>query len=248
MQRVIYILLLFFILSCNFINPFHDEGKDVEKIIELGDFTQIEIHNIFNIVIIEDSETYIIYKGGENVFEDMNYSISDETLKINHNFVNWTNNFNIPILEIHVTNLQRIDTYTPCNISSSNQLTGDKLSINIREESEAYEINLNINFTQLRFHTQNSVGGTFTVSGTCPNAIYTLNGSTNIQTLNLVSNEVHIAQNSLGDAYIYTASKLSATFYKSGDIYYSGNPETIEVKYDQINNQDASGKLIQISD
>lgn len=244
MKNFAYILSLIILCSCNFINPFYDEGSYIETSIEIDNFTQIEIHNIFNIEIIEDTESYILYKGGETILDEMSYSSLSGILRLDHSFMNWTKNFKMPTLEIHMPLLEGIDLYAPGNISSLNQLSGDSIFISIHKEADIYEIDLNINYDHLNFHSQGSTGGTFAVSGTCPNTIYTLNGSTNIQTSELISKEVNVIHNSLGNGHIYAENKLTVTFYKSGDLYYKGNPSEIEVKYVQINNQDASGQLI----
>jgi hypothetical protein len=244
MKIYIYILYLIFLCSCNFINPFHDEGDTIETVIELDDFTQIEIHNIFNIEIIKDTESYIIYKGGEKILDEMSYSSLSGILRLDHSFMNWTKNFKMPTLEIHMPLLEGIDLYASGNIKSLNQLSGNKLFVDVHEAADTYEIDLNINYNHLNFHSQGSIGGTFAVLGTCPSTIYTLNGSTNIQASDLISKEVNVIHNSLGNAHIYVEDKLNVTFYKSGDTFYKGSPSEIELKYVQINNQDASGKLI----
>lgn len=248
MKIYICILCLFIFASCNFINPFRDEGKNIETIIELDEFTHIEINNIFNIEIVEDSDTYIIYKGGERIFDKMKYSSLSGELILDHNFMNWTNRLDVPALEIHMPKLERIDMHSSGTIKSMNQLSGETLFVDVHEASDAYEIILDINYNKLNFHSQGSIGGTFKVSGLCPSTGYTLNGSTNVKATELISTTANVVQNSLGDAYIYTTDKLTAIFYKSGDIYYTGNPEIIETKYVQINNQDASGKLIPLTD
>ena len=244
MKKYIYILFLIVFTSCNFINPFHDEGKNIETVIELDDFTQIEIHNIFNIEIVEDSESYILYKGGERILDEMTYSSLSGILNLDHSFMNWTKNLKIPTLEIHMPLLEGIDLYASGSIKSLNQLTGDNLSIDVHEASDTYEIDLNIDYNSLRFHSQGSVGGTLNISGTCTKSGYVLNGSANVQASELKSKDVTVTHNSLGDAHIYAEDKISVTFYKPGDLYYKGNPADIEVKYVQINNQVASGKLI----
>jgi hypothetical protein len=244
MKKYIYILSLFVFTSCNFINPFHDEGKSIETIIELDDFTQIEIHNSFDIEIIEDTESYILYIGGEKILDEMTYSSLSGILKLDYKFMNWTKDLKIPTLEIHMPLLEGISLYAPGSIKSLNQLSGDVLSIDIHESSKTYEVEFDIDYNNLRFQSRGSVGGTFNISGMCPKSSYVLNGSTNLKAYELDSKEVNVIHNSLGNAYVYTQNKLLVTFYKSGDIYYKGNPDVIDIKYDQINNQDASGKVI----
>jgi len=244
MKKYIYILTLIILGSCNFINPFYDEGDTIETVIELDDFSMIEIHNIFNIEIIEDAESYIIYTGGKTIFDEMSYSSLSGILRLDHRYMNWTKNFEIPGLEIHMPLLESINLYSSGKIKGLNQLSGDKLIVSVHEESDTYEIDLNINYKELRFHSKGSVGGTFAIEGKCATSTYTLNGSTNIQASDLISKEVNVAHNSLGNAHVYAEDKLNITFFKSGDLYYKGNPSEIEVKYVQINNQDASGKVI----
>lgn len=243
MKKYIYILSLITFTSCSFINPFHDEGENIETIIELDVFTQIEIKNVFNIEIVKDSENYIIYKGGEQIFNEMKYVSQAGRLSLDYNFTNWTNNLEIPTLEIHLSLLESLDLKGSCNIKSIGQLHGDKLSIYVYDSADVYEINFNISYNNLNYHSRGS-GGKFAIRGTCPTASYTLNGSANLNATKLVSKNVTVIHNSLGDAHIYAEDKIAVTFYKSGDLYYSGNPNEIDIKYDQINNQDASGKVI----
>ena len=243
MKKYIYILSLITYTSCNFINPFYDEGKNIETIIELDDFTQIEINNIFNIEIVKDSESYIIYKGGERIFNEMKYSSLSGRLSLDHNFMNWTKNLDIPTLEIHLPLLESLDLKGSCNIKSIGQLHGDKLSIYVYDAADVYEIDFNISYNNLNYHSRGS-GVKFIVQGKCPTASYVLNGSANLNATKLVSKNVTVRHNSLGNAHIYVEDKLIVTFFKSGDIYYKGSHSEIEVKYDQINNQDASGQLI----
>ena len=244
MNRFLYILCLSVLFSCNFINPFHDEGSYVEMVIDLDNFTQIEVHNIFTLDIIPDSESYILYKGGEKILDEMTYSSLSGRLTLDHSFMNWTKNLKIPILEIHMPLLEGIDLYASGTIKNLSQLSGDNLFVMVHESANTYEINLNINYNKLHFHSKGSVGGTFAIEGICPTTTYTLNGSTNLQAYKLISKEVNVAHNSLGDAHIYAEEKITVTFCKSGDLYYKGNPKNIEVNYVKINNQDASGKVI----
>jgi len=244
MKNYLYTLSLIFLASCNIINPLYDEGEYIETSIEVGDFTQLEVHNIFNIEIIDDTETYVLYKGGENILEQMHYTTENNTLKLDHKFINWANNYKMPTLEIHVPEIEKIHLYSSGYLSSLNQLSGERIEVSIHEEASIYEIDLKIKYASLYFHSQGSASGTIAFSGECTLATYTLNGSTNIQASDLITERIGIVQNSLGDAHIYVENMIRATFYKSGNIYYKGNPEDIEVEYKQINNQDASGKLI----
>lgn len=244
MIRYLSIVSLFIVTSCQVINPFYDEGNDLETSVDVEPFTIIETHNAFNIVLIQDNLSYIVYKGGETIFKEMSYSSNNHTLKLDYNYLNWANNLKVPMLEIHCPSINQIDLYASGTLISRKQISGEQLNLNIHGESGVNEIELKLGYNKIKFHSSGSVSGTIAFSGECPKAIYTLNGSINIQASELITQETTVAQNSLGDAHIYVENKLTATFFKSGNIYYKGAPKEIEVNYVQINNQDANGKLI----
>jgi len=248
MKRYIYILCLFLFASCKLINPLYNEGKHIETSIEIEDFTQLEVQNVFNIEIIADTETFILYKGGENILKEMTYTSKDQILKLDHKFMNWANSFKIPRLEIHTTYVDTINIYSSGSLVSQNQLSAENLTLNINRGAEAYEVNLKVKCSNFRFFATVAAGGSFDFSGECQTASFDLNGSTNIKALNLISEKTTFIQNSLGNAYVFAKDTIKAGFYNSGNIYYKGKPKNIEVKYGKVNHQKASGKLIPMED
>lgn len=122
----------------------------------------------------------------------------------------------------------------------------NNIDIYITEKSELVEMDLNLNCKKLFLDVRGGVNGRFEFKGECPNASYVLNGATNIMALELKSQNVDIAQNSIGEAYLFAEKKITAKIYNFGNIYYKGSPEIIENRI-QINNQSPTAKLIQIS-
>ncbi len=243
MYKYVYILILINLSACSLINPFDDEGKYTEMVLRVDEFSKIEVLNIFNIEIIEDTESYILYKGGENILTKMTYSSTSGLLKLDHNYLNWSRNFKIPTLEIHMPLLEALDLKGSCTLKNQTQLSGKNLSIYVHDSADVYDMDLNVNYQNLRFHSRGS-GGKLSVKGHCPTASYVLNGSANLDATQLISNNVSLTQNSLGNGHVYVDNKLTVLFLKSGDVYYKGEPKEINVSYKQINNQDASGKII----
>lgn len=236
-------LLLFFFCSCSKLNLFEKEGKYNEIRYELASVTQIKNLNTFNIEIIQDDEEYLLLKGGENVLKEASVSFSDQTVILDHQYQNWTRNYELITAEIHIKNLQTITVDSPAKISNLGTITGDNLYIDITTEAELIEMKLNLAYASMKFHSHGSVSGGYEFTGICPVTAYTLNGIINIKASNLQSQKVTLAQNGIGEAHIWAEEKLQVTVYNIGDIYYKGNPE-IEISRIQINNQSPTAKVL----
>jgi len=236
-------LLLIILCSCGKLNLFEDEGEYTEIRYELSGVNQIKNLNIFQIEIVQDKEEYLLLKGGENVLEKASVSVSEQEVILDHEYQNWVQNYDLIIAEIHLKDLQKTTIDAPANISNSSILTGDHLDIDITVNAELVEMELNLDYSSLKFHSHGSVSGGYVFSGSCPNVNYTLNGITNIKASDLQSEVVSLGQNGIGEAHVWAKEKLSVTIYNSGDIYYKGNPE-IEINRIQVNNQNPSADVL----
>ena len=236
-------LLLWFVSACSSFNPFEGEGDYTEKRVELSGITHIENLNIFKIILIQDDEEYVLFKGGENIIEEVSVSLENECLKIDHDYRNLARNFDQIIAEIHLSNIKAITVNSPANISSEGNLSGDYMDINITNDAELVEMDLNINLSSLRFHSHGTPTGKYIFSGNCPTTNFILNGITNIQATDLKSDNVTIAQNGIGEAHVWAEKKLNVTTYNTGNIYYKGNPEII-INRIKINNQDNDAQVL----
>ena len=118
-NRIIYTLLCLCLLSCETLNPFEDEGKYTEKVIEVGAISNIKNDNNFKIVVVEDDADYLILKGGENKINECEIIYNDSLLTLNHDYKNQVRNLDLIIAEVHASNLHTITVNAPAKISSS---------------------------------------------------------------------------------------------------------------------------------
>lgn len=235
------ILIIF--CSCNKLNLFEKEGKYDEKRYELETITQIKNLNTFHIEIVQDDEEYLLLKGGENILKKAIISFSGQEIILDHQYQNWTRNYDLITAEIHIKNLQTITIDSPAKINNSGIITGNNLYINITADAELVEMNLNLNYASMKFHSHGSVSGGYEFAGICPLANYTLNGITNIKSSGLQSKTISLAQNGIGEAHVWAEEKLNITIYNIGDIYYKENPE-ITISRVQVNNQSPTAKVL----
>lgn len=242
-NNILFALLLIHLTACSSFNPFEDEGEYVEKRVEITGITAIENLNTFQIQLVQDDQEYIIFKGGENLVSKVKQSSTDEYLKIDHSYSNNARNFDLIIAEIHVKNLTKLKCSAPAKISNENQLNGKHLDIIIISESELVEMDLDLKYESMKFHSYGNATGGYEFSGTCNDTHYILNGVINIKASHLQTNNTHLRQNGIGEAHVWVNDFLKTTIYSSGNIYYKGNPE-IEINRIQVNNQSPVAKVI----
>lgn len=245
----LYILLaLISFLSSSCSNFLFWEGEDerVNRTIEIANIEKIQIESIFYIELIQDEEEYIIATGSEDQLDKLKINSVENTFLFRHDYNNLVKNYTPIKLEIHLKDINYILVQSPSNISNSETMNINNIDIYITEKSELVEMDLNLNCKKLFLDVRGGVNGRFEFKGECPNASYVLNGATNIMALELKSQNVDIAQNSIGEAYLFAEKKITAKIYNFGNIYYKGNPEIVENRI-QINNQSPTAKLIQIS-
>lgn len=242
-KTLILSLLLLIFCSCSKLNLFEKEGNYTKTRYELTAITQIKNLNTFNIEIVQDEEEYLLLKGGENVLKKASVSFSDQEIILDHQYQNWTRNYDLITAEIHLKDLLTITIDSPAKISNSGTLNGDNLYIDITADAELVEMNLNLNYATMKFHSHGSVSGGYEFAGICPLANYTLNGITNIKSSGLQSKTISLVQNGIGEAHVWAEKKLNITIYNIGDIYYKENPE-IEITRVQVNNQSPTAKVL----
>lgn len=242
-KSLILSTLLIVFYSCSNLNLFEKEGEYVENRYELTAITHVKNLNTYNIEIVQDEEEYLLLKGGKNVLEEATVSFSGQELILDHQYQNWTRNYDLITAEIHLKNLQKITIDSPAKIGNSGTLNGEILYIDITADAEVVEMKLTIDYASMEFHSHGSVSGGYEFAGLCPLAKYVLNGITNIESSKLQSDTVSLGQNGIGEAHIWVEEKLNVTVYNIGDIYYKGNPE-IEIKRVQVNNQSPTAKVL----
>lgn len=230
--------------SCSDLMLWEKDEARINKELKISTFNQINIENLFDIELIQDSQEYIIATGTQAQLNELELQNKNDILYLKHNYSSLTRNFEHIKLEIHLKTINTIKIEAPANITSQSTLILDKLSIEVIAKAELVEMDLELNCNKLLFHSYGSAVGGYKFSGECPNTSYTLNGVTNILASNFRNQNINIAQNGIGEAHIYAENKISATIYNSGNIYYKGNPKTIELKRIQINNQKPTSKLI----
>lgn len=221
--------MVFFILilsSCQKYALF-DSGDKVTAEFNLEDFTTLEIEDVFNLTLVSDTINKLIVTTGENLLDNISYEITDHVLYLyNYNKFRWTREYDRVDLTLHTNNLEKIHIREPSNIKSEGIYKAEKLSI--IGWSMVNQLNMIVDLDFLAINMGKSNSGEYKVSGYANRYHVSGWGSSFIYTHELISNEVHVRQRSIGDVYVYALDKLSIDIETSGNVYYKGNPSLLD--------------------
>jgi len=226
MKNYLFILLIFLITSCD--DALFNAGSIITKNIEISDFDKIYVEDIFEIFLIQDTVCKIEAKGGSNLLPNLEFNINDDKkLTINdNNSARWSRDYKKIELYISVDTLRFLELNAPSKIVSQNTLITPELKIYSITDFAEIEIDLVCNNCYVV--NSGTSGGIINLSGETNSFTFWARASLQINAENFIANYVTVKTESIGDCSINVNKELSVEILRSGNIYYKGNPETIE--------------------
>lgn len=239
MKNYLFILLIFLITSCD--DALFNAGSIITKNIEISDFEEIYVEDIFEIYLIQDTVCKIEVKGGSNVIPNLEFNVDvDKKLTINdNNSARWSRDYEKIELYISVDTLRFLRLGAPSKIVSQNTLITPELKI--FSIADFAEIELDLNCNNCYVVNSGTSGGIINLSGETNSFTFWARASLQINAENFIANYVTVKTESIGDCSINVNKELSVEILRSGNVYYKGNPEIIEYV-----NEDAREKLIKL--
>jgi hypothetical protein len=231
MRKYIYILFILFTISC-------DESSDItSKNIEISDFNQIYVNDIFDINLIQDSVCKIEIVAESNLIPELKFEVDENKILIitNNNTARWATNYNKPILNISIDTLWFITVNSPSKIKSQNTLITPELKI--MSTAEYSDVDLNINCDNFYFACSETSGGKLYIEGITNNFTANQRGSYEINAESFISNYVYISQESIANCKVHVLKELTIEIFRSGFIYYKGDPYQIDFLNEKAKDQ-----------
>ncbi len=224
-------------------------GKIVTETRELPDFKEVNVNDNINITLVRSDTCYIEITTGENIIGNITTDVSNRVLSIcNTTTVNWTRPYNY---ELHATlyykDIVNFIFNSSGTLDTRNNYTGqlppnDFYRFEIHGGSGNVDLNVNncndlrvvyhYGTSHLNIHGENNK--TFVVYKRSYGVI---------DARNYDAETVHITTDSPSDCYISASKDIEATINNLGDIYYKGDPETIQVTYGDF----ARGQLLPLN-
>ncbi|NOQ27443.1 MAG: hypothetical protein GQ564_18935 [Bacteroidales bacterium] len=235
MKNVIYIVLLLFIFSCD--DAFLDKGNIVTKTIEISEFNEIYIKNIFEIHLIQDTLCKIEAKGGSNLLPNLEFTVNEEHMLTiyDHNTANWSRDYDKIELFISVDSLRFLQLNAPSKIISQNTLITPELKI--LSITDFSEIDIDIKCGNFYIVNSEPSGGIINLKGTTNSFTFWARGSLQVNAKNFEAKNVTVKSETIGNCYVNASQSLKVEIIRTGNIYYTGNPETIEFVNENTENQ-----------
>ena len=239
MKKSILIIFLLFLLSCD--NTLFNEGDIITKNIEISDFKEIHVNDIFEINLIQDTVCKIEVIAGSNLIPNLEFKVDeDKKLSINDNNTSrWSRDYDKIELNISVDTLWFLRLNSSSKIVSQNTLITPELRI--MSITDYSEIDIKLKCDNCYIVNSETSGGIINLNGETNSFTVWARASLQINAEKFMANYVTVKTESIGDCYINVNKELSVEVFRSGYVYYIGDPYKIEYI-----NEEAKEQLIKI--
>ncbi len=229
MRIILYILLIIACLSCERENGgecLQSSGELTEVKIELPDFSILELYDLFDVYLIDDTVNELSILTGSKLQDDIELKTEGSKFMVYNNArCRWFRDYERVVLTFRCKDLKRVSLWYPCYVASQDTLTWP--SLNIYSYAKVFEGDIKVNNDNFRFGVNFSCAGSCSISGKTGKLTIMNRGVHHIFADNLESVSADITNNSLGDIHAGCTDTLRAHIWESGNIYYRGNPEII---------------------
>ncbi|MNU60193.1 hypothetical protein D3C71_493780 [compost metagenome] len=232
-NSLFFLLSMLVVFSCK--KPenrtcFKKTGTETTKEIALEDFNRLDLREHVRYVIIQDSLNKVVLKGGKNLLNLIEVTVSGGSLMIeNKNRCGFLRDAKkVIVAEIHCTELINIRFVGTESLTCQGVINTDYFTFYSRDG--AGDVNLNVNAIVIDAEA-NHGWCNFTLSGTAQFARICAKSNSYCDVSGLhVSDSIYVASETVGDMKI-NADNLIIRGYitESGNILYKGTPLGVDV-------------------
>jgi len=227
------IILLLSLSSCyfNFRETVYGNGNIVTEERHVDSFNRLKVSSGIDAIITQGEEESIKVIADENLLEYIKTEIYDNTLKIYTD----ANIRHAKSKEVHLVyrQLREIDISSAGDVEGTNRMKAVDLDLDLSSagdltlDVEAIKINCNI-----------SSAGDAHLSGTADELDADLSSAGDLNAYDLVVRKARVSSSSAGSARICATGEVDLNASSAGDIYYKGDPKTINI------NRSSAGSII----
>lgn len=238
-----YAFLLLIFVSCkkeNAFDCFKPNGKTMSEIRYPGFFSVVKVSDKIDVEIVQGSEYKVIVLAYTNVIGNISTTVNNGTLSIaNNNTCNFVRGYKKNIqVSITVPDLQEIENWGVGTTRIKSPFVQGSLKI-VAESSG--DIHVDGIFGKLV--TYSNGNGDIYLSGRSDSLTVFMNGTNFLYGEDFGVKDYALAETlSMGDCFLNlgAARTFEYSIYKSGNIYYRGNP----VRISNLNSESAKGRLV----
>ena len=245
MNKTINILLItiisfgFFSCKKDISDCFTSTGEIITENRSTEDFHLIFLNDNVNLVITHDTVNAVKVEAGENIIGSIKTEFDNGHLIIQNTCIcNWVRSYKKDItVYVFTNNLDSLKYESSGNVSCTNTIICDSISIDVWGGAGTIELNLDVKISKLNLHYGTA---DMIFHGSSPNT-YIYNASYGLfHCKDLYATNVYINNRGSNNCYIRAERILEAKIESIGNICYYGNPDTI------TSNITGDGKLIKM--
>ena len=246
MKKIIFILVLILLFSCNSENAgdcFQTTGAIVQQEVTVSSFDKILVNRDIELIIKDGLEQKVIIESGKNLLNDVEAVVVDGKLILtDNNSCNYVRNYGVTKVFITSPNIIEIRSSTQYDVRSEGVLTYPSLTILAEDYSDPstftngnFRLEIDNNSFNVVF---NNISNGF-ISGKTNNLNVTLaSGTSRFEAQNLVAQNVAIWNRSSNDMILNPQLSITGKISGTGDVICLNKPQIVGVE------QQYKGRLI----
>ena len=237
MKKIIYILILNFIIACDSENAgdcFQKTGNIIQQEVIVSSFNKILVNRDIELIIEEGSEQKIVIETGENLMNDVSAIVVDGKLILtDDNSCNYVRDYGITKIYVASPNISEIRSSTQYTVSSKGVLTYPNLTI-LSEDYNApdsftngdFKLQIDSNSFRLVF---NNISNCF-ISGKTNNLNITFAaGTSRFEGRDLITENVTIWNRSSNDMIVNPQQSIKGKISGTGNVIAVNEPLVVDV-------------------
>lgn len=229
-KHLTYLILCLAFLSCkkeNALDCFKSNGPDKTELRSVSRFDSIEIKNNIEVSIEKGNYYSVEITAGKHILKNVSATVKNGLLTLeNNNTCNFVRGYKRKI-KVHIVTprVKKVSNLGVGVTKIDGGFNNDTLRLRAENSGDMY-VNGNFDFLYASTHGN----GDFYISGTAKNLLIYSFGTNFIRAENMqVSDHIYVSTTSVGDCYFNCTNLLLFDYYiySDGNIYYTGNPSTI---------------------
>ncbi|HJN07006.1 MAG TPA: head GIN domain-containing protein [Bacteroidales bacterium] len=247
MKKLLWLLILALasFTSCKkgtITDCFYSTGKMSNEDRSIDNFNSILLKDNVNLILIKSENNSIKVEAGANLINQIKTDVNEKGVLVikNDNKCNWIRSYESPItVYLNYIDIDSIEYRSIGDINTLDTLFTDTLWLSINEGAGKINLELNV----LRLYCALHYGTADIVLSGKSGLSFVYSASFGlIDMINMETSSMYVNNRSSNDIYLTATTHLGATIENIGNIYYAGNPLTVDL------NRIGSGELIKITE
>lgn len=220
MKNSFFLLIVVFLVSCEYAYRERGSGNMITEDLELSSFDEIELRGEYEVTLIESRSESIEIEADDNLMDDIEVEVIGNTLHVESRRIHSWKGIH---LKIFYRNLEAINVGGAVDLTSRNPIRSKFFDVNIGGAGQ-----IKLEFEGDKIEMKLSGAGNVELSGITRDLDVQMSGAGELNAFDLRSEYARVRISGVGGADIYVTKELDARISGLGDVTYRGNPSVID--------------------